>query len=768
MTVKASIDPLNQELAAYYRTLAWSPMQTGMDVPEGLRKASQAIWDTMDRYAAAHPDDPPCSLKARLHEEIADQFQPVLFRHTPFFWEMGLRPAQNWGTPTHRSAASWMRQRRHGRCQATEAFQRCLYFSQFEPKRQWTLWYAWDVFDIDHHSLGSTELLRTGMNGTLRRIDERLTRPASADQLGFLRAARRSVLALLKIAGKFAERARQMLDAETDPQARAFLSSIADAATRIPAEPPRTFYEGLAMLWFMREATATLESIGISVLGHPDRQLIDLYRADLAAGRLDEAQAADLLARWMVPTDIKFQTDNNSWPETSTCMELGGCDENGCEVFNELTRLILRTHQDLGLMSPKPNCRISSSSPSEYLDLISRSILDGHNVFALLNDDVLIPACVRSGKSLREARLYVNGGCQETIVEGVEHSAGAYYYFNMARVLDLCLLPVEPRAPELIRSDLDRRAPTPVTHAADFEAFYGHFRDALTRMIAAGAEWRAEAGALYRDIQPCPLFSTTLNGCIENARDYTAGGAKYNPACLALVGLATVVDSLLSIRRAVFDEHWLTLDQLRAALAADWRGHEALRSRLAALPKFGHADTEADAIATRLSDDLARCVATLRNERGGPYQASFFVYYAFRDMGQRTRATADGRYAGEVLSQGCSPSRVRPPDTLTAAIRSLQAIDFTLFPGNSVLDVQLPITREMQPSALSAVIRTFAQLGGPTLQPTCIRIEELKDAQAHPERHGDLTVRICGLSARFVALTPDVQNEIIGRALMTA
>ena len=766
MALKASIAELSQELAAYYRTIAFGPFQSGWDVPEGLQQACRSIWETMDRYAADHPDEPPCSLKARLHEEIADRFEPVVFRQSPFFWEMGLRPAQNWGTPTDRSAASWMRQRRHGACRATEAYQRCLYFSQFEPKWQWTLWYAWDVFDIDHHSLGNTELLRTGLKGTLQRIDQRLSQPADADQLEFLHAARRSVLSVLKIAGKFADRARQMLAAENDPKVRASLARIADAATHIPANPPRTFHEGLAMLWFMREVSATLESIGISVIGHPDRQLIGLYRADLAAGRINEAEAADLLARWMVPTDIKFQTDTTPWPETSTCMELGGCDEDGHEVFNELTRLILRTHQDLGLMSPKPNCRVSGASSQEYLDLISRSVLDGHNVFALLNDDVLIPACMRSGKELREARLYVNGGCQETIVEGVEHSAGAYYYFNMARVLDLCLLPVEPRAPELIRPELDRLAPSPVADPFDFEAFYCHFMDALTRMIAFGAEWRAEAGALYPEIQPCPLFSTTLKGCIENARDYTAGGAKYNPACLALIGLATVVDSLLAIRRAVFEERWLTLAQLREALAANWQGHEDLRNRLVALPKFGHANAEADALATRLSEDLVRCVDQLRNERGGPYQASFFVYYAFRDMGQRTRATPDGRRAGEFLSQGCGPSRIRPPTSLTDAIRSLQAIDFTKLPGNSVLDVQLPMARGLQPAALSAVIRTFAQTHGPTLQPTCVRIEDLKDAQVHPERHRDLTVRICGLSARFVALNPDVQNEIMGRALM--
>jgi formate C-acetyltransferase len=336
----------------------------------------------------------------------------------------------------------------------------------------------------------------------------------------------------------------------------------------------------------------------------------------------------------------------------------------------------------------------------------------------------------------------------------------------MARVLDLCLQPLtfDDDAPRLPAAEA--HLPQVIDDAADFEAFYERFLGALREAAGCGAQWLAEAGKRWETILPCPWFSTTLAGCLDNAADYTTGSALHNPSAIALVGFATVVDSLQAIRQAVFEDGLLTLAQLRGALADDWEGHDSLRTRLIALPKFGHAEPSADELAARLARDVAAVARDLRNERGGHFQPSFFVYYAFQWMGEDTRATPDGRRAGSYLSQGVSPSRLRPPASLTDVFRSLGQIDFVDFPGNSVLDVQLPLGRGMTPQKLSAAIRTFARLGGPTLQLNCVSVEELKDAQAHPEHHQDLVVRIAGLSAKFVALTPKVQEEIIDRAVI--
>ena len=712
------MEALRGELQAFYRTASWLNGHTPFYVD-----LNDAIRASMDRFAQDNPDCPAVLLKARLHEEIAAQCEPVIFPHSPFYYEIGLKASENWGIPGRGPiVGSWLLDARQDASREPSQARRYLQgLSQFGNDGEAIgLWSSYAAFDADHHCLGTTRLLRIGINGILARIDERLGESPSADQRDFLTAARMSCLALLQIADKFGEKAREMLPAAPDPRAAAFLTMIAETAPRVPAEPPATFYEGLAALWFLREVAATMEAVGISVIGHPDRQLIALYRDDLAAGRITEDEARDLLARWLLPTDIKFHIDENTWPETSSCIMLGGCDEDGREVFNDLTRMIIDVHGELALANPKLNCRYTADAPEEYLAQIAEQTLSGHNVFALLNDDVLIPACVRMGKTEREARLYANGGCQETVVEGVEHSAGAYYYFNMARVLDLCLQPAPPLPADAPREELAAHVPQVIAGVQNFQQFYDRFRRTLIDAIAAGAAWRVQLAEGWSQRHPCPLFSATLHGCIENGMDYAAGGAKYTPSGVALVGLATVVDSLCAIRRAVFAGDGLTLDELREALAANWVGYEPLRARLIGLPKYGHDESEPDALAADLARSVGVAVREMPNERGERFQASMFVYYAFTSMGQICRATPDGRV----------PAGAMPPEALVAAMR------------------------------------TFARLGGPTLQFNCVSVEDLKDAQLHPDNHRDLMVRISGLSAIFVALGKGIQDEIISRTLV--
>ncbi len=748
------IKKLREEMESFYAPLRMNAVRGNAD----FVARRDALWAEMDSIALANPAMTAPLLKAKLQGKIAQSFEPQIFHHSPFFFEMGARPSENWGTPSF-DLASWLLNRRGAE---TEPLRKTREFSNAE--QPWQLWLIWNAFDTDHHCLNYSKLLAIGVDGVMEEIDERASdKGLSPSQREFLEAAKLGCKSLLLAAQRFAEKAEELLKGERDPQARKFLSMIASSARHVPAKAPRDFYEGLAALVFLREATASFEAIGISVLGHVDRLLGGLLKRDLMEGVLSREEAKDLLARWMLHTDVKFHVDDNAWPETSTCVELGGCDAGGKPVFNDATRLFIEAHAECGLLNPKLNCRYSKDSPEEYLALLAKHAAKGHNNFAFLNDGIIIPSCMKAGKSLREARLYVNGGCQETIVEGVEHSAGAYYYFNMARLLDLHLRPMEEAklegpAAELLPEAM-KKSPK------DFEALYIGFVKNLEKAIAKGAEWLRASGANWTEIHPCPIFSSSLEGCLEKAADYAGGAAKYNPAGIALVGMGTVVDSLIAIKKAVYEENLLTFEELEEALKLNWSGMEPLRLRMAAMPKFGHGEDEADALASRLSKDIVDFIKPLRNERGGPFQPSFFVYYMYVRMGESVRATPDGRRNREMLSQGISPGRVRPSPSLTDAMRSLSKLDLTDFPGNAVLDVQLPQMSEGG-GRLGALMKGFAELGGMTLQPNCVSLEEMRDAQTNPEAHKGLIVRISGLSAKFVALSKPAQEEIISRAMM--
>lgn len=215
----------------------------------------------------------------------------------------------------------------------------------------------------------------------------------------------------------------------------------------------------------------------------------------------------------------------------------------------------------------------------------------------------------------------------------------------------------------------------------------------------------------------------------------------------------------------MYEHSICSLTELREALSANWTGAEPLRGRLAALPKFGHGDDAVDRLAARFARDIAVLSRPMRNERGGPFQASFFAYYFFHWMGKDVRATPDGRRSGELLSQGVSPGRVKPAESLTDIMRAVGNIDLRDFPANAVVDIQIPLAvgGSDYTIKLAAAMRTFASLGGATLQTNAVSVEALRDAKLHPDRHQDLVVRISGLSAKFICLTGEIQDEIIAR-----
>lgn len=749
---------LREQMRDYYETMK------NPELHPGFVRVRNAIRREMDEYAEQNPEASANTLKSVLHAVIAERFEPVLFPQSPFFYEMGVRWAANWGIPQQGAPGSWLMDRRVDEWVCVSPLYRDA--MRYGRKQGPVGMIGWNhIFDYDHHCLGYTKILSVGVGGLIAELEDELRREDnSPEKADFLLASRRSCQAVIRVAERFAEKAKEMLGTSDSPEEHRNLMLIAETAGRIPREPPRTFYEALAMLWFMREAVASLENVGVSVVGHLDRLTHPFYLEDRAAGRITESQARDLLVRWMLPTDIKFFLQQTEWPETSTCLELGGCDADGEVVYNDITRFVIEEHEAHGLVNPKLNCRYSLRAPRAYLDQISGSILRGHNVFALINDDVIIPSLVRAGKTEREARLFVNGGCQETMVESVEHTAGAFYYFCMPRVLDLCLLP-ERMSEAFVGPTAMAAFPRPFAAPESFEQFYAGFMENLKRAISVTLGWQKMLGEQWREVHPCPLFSATLEGCIPKGADYSAGGAKYNPGTVGMVGLATVVDSLVAVKKAVFDEGLTTWPQLLDVLGRNWEGAEPLRQRMIACPKFGHGEREADGLAARFVADLNAFIETLDNERGGKYMLSLFVYYAHEYFAPFVKATPDGRRAREVLSQSVTPSRLRPVRSVTDTIRSLGEIDFRSVSGISVLDVQLPLGSALTKEMMTSLLLGYAAHGGPTIQPNVVSLEALLDAKENPERHRDLIVRICGLSVFFTSLSPQVQDEIIARNL---
>ena len=712
----------------------------------------------LERTADANPGWSSWQLKERVYEAISTRCPVVVFRHFPFYYEIDVgKPRTDLGAG---GLGGFLKSRPTGE-RLHEAGR-----AWWEPCASTALSSGWLVLDDNHHCLGNDNVFRYGLSGLLARARARLDTVEGADEQAFLHCMCVGLESQIALAVRFSEAAERALADEEDPTVRERLGRIAEVARRVPAQPPATFYEGLAAILFMRETTQALEGNGISILGHLDRLLGPLYEADLAAGRISREKAVDQLAFFLAMSDVRFGMEEATrHVGTNTTIMIGGCDADGEPVFNEVTRMVAQVYGEHRIVDPKLNARISADHPPGYFDLLSELTISGCKSISLFNDDVVIRANVKAGKAERDCRLYAGGGCQENVLENTEINSRATIYLNLLAVFLHGLFP-EKLA---FLGERDGVRLTEYVESEGFEALYAAFLENLRGVLLAHIAFRNRGerqGAVYN---PCPLHSATIDDCIDNARGIMQGGARYSNGSISLTGVGSLIDSLYAVRQVVYEEDLVSLSALRDMLADDFRGDETWRQYLVnRVPKYGQDDAGIRELSARVFADLARVSRGHANGRGGTYEASLFAFRSFTHFGEGTGATPDGRRAGEHLSPGMSPSALAfgGQTGITDVLGALGPVDLTDYPVVAVLDAKLPAFSADDRSALSAITRCFVDNGGSVMQLNLVDQSVLVDARAHPERHRDLVVRISGYSAYFTTLPGNIQDEVIERAVL--
>jgi formate C-acetyltransferase len=258
---------------------------------------------------------------------------------------------------------------------------------------------------------------------------------------------------------------------------------------------------------------------------------------------------------------------------------------------------------------------------------------------------------------------------------------------------------------------------------------------------------RAQAGGF-------PLLSCFVNDCLARGRDIDAGGARVNWLEPSFVGLANLVDSLYAIRTLVFERRVLPLERLRAAMLADFAGHEDVRAIVAALPKYGNDDPEVDVIAGEVTRFLVAECDRHRSFWGDAVVPGLFCWIMHGELGRQTAASADGRSAGLPLADGSGPAQGRELRGPTAMVRSVTSWDHAPMIGGIAVNMKLPAAGDPDDLVhpLAGLLESFLGLGGFEAQVNVVSAATLRDARAHPERHRDLVVRIAGYSDYFVGL----------------
>ena len=717
----------------------------------------------LDAWAKAHPGYDALDVRREEYLSVRRHVQPFLFHESPFYFELGCNGGwtYNWRTVPGRHV--------NRLCNRFYKEQNLIPDSAFElqkARQGLTLALCCGPFSDDmHHVPPFRTVLRKGFKGVRDEVAAALEKCPEDDPLGRkeLETALVGLDTIREIQLAFKRAADARLAAGiADAAERRRLERISESAARCPWEPPRTFFEGLNALWFVREVIGYVDGTCDFSLGRPDWYLIGLYNADLAAGRLTREEARELVAKFLLTAELHHDglrtLDSYNDHEMEIPLSLGGVDEKGAWVHNELTDMFFDAHLACGCVFPKLHCRISSKAPEAYLEKIGHLLMEGHAVFTLLNDDRFIPQYEREGFSTEDARAFIGCGCWNGYIDSVMDVDGANY-LSIVKVLELTI----HRDPEAMRKA--RLAFDPIDGAKSYEEVreilyrntIGFLRDIIGEYARYG---RANA-----KVFPHPVYTMCLKGGIESRRDTMDCGlpAISRPKIITLGFIGNVVDCLSSVRQLCFVDKVCTLDELLAAVRSNWQGPrgEELRLRAMAAPSWGDNSPETNGEMDWWMRRISQDTADLRSDQGGPIKFAIYTYREFMYWGLKTKATPDGRRDGDRLAQGFSPSEYRCKSGITTVINAIGSFPHDLLYASNA---NLTFDRTaMSEQTWAAVLRVYCDKGAHMIQPNCNSVEELLDAQKHPELHQNLIVRVCGFSARFVALSKRWQDEVIAR-----
>ncbi len=301
-----------------------------------------------------------------------------------------------------------------------------------------------------------------------------------------------------------------------------------------------------------------------------------------------------------------------------------------------------------------------------------------------------------------------------------------------------------------------------------FNEFLRAFDTQLKFLADLAVEYNNLLGYAHQYLRPTPFLSSLVEGPIKKGRDVTSSGAKYNSSGVACIGLADVTDSLMAIKKMVFEEQKITLADLKKAVDANFMGYPTIYAMVRKkVTLFGGGNPEAIEMANHIIDLTHDHFAGKRNYRGGPYTVGFWSMSNHVAFGSLAGALPSGRLAGKPFTPGLTPQAFASPNLLDN-IRDVAQLRMQHITNNMAFNVRVtPGPKDSQADAVNhlySYVKTYFELGGMQMQFNVVTTAILKDAMVHPENYRNLLVRISGYNAYFVTLNRDMQLELIERA----
>jgi len=624
-----------------------------------------------------------------------------------------------------------------------------------------------------HIILDYEKVLKKGFSGIKEDIEEKMKQHEEKEKKKYCKSMIKAIEGTKKFAERYAEEAKKLAEEEDKGGRKEELLEIARICEKVPWKPAESFHEALQSVWFTHMLAMAAESYPGAGLSHGrfDQYMYPFYKKGLEEGELTEEKAKELLGCFFIKHNYAYdymgfvgskQGINSGYGQLMT---IGGITKEGDDAVNDLTWLLLDITEEMNMLEPKLSIRISKETSDEFLMRICKSIQKTQGSAFLLNfDENSIEGLRWEGLSEEDARDYGVVGCLENTAQGKDRSGTVDVNLDLAKPIELTL----NNGKDMLTG---KQINSKTGKAESFEN-YDEFEDAyfeqLDECIEKALENYSKADAIRAEYEPTPYLSSMVDGCAEKGKGVRNGGPIYNFVTVEGVGIATAADSLTAVKKLVFEEDEVSMEELVEALRNNFEGNEELRRLLKnKAPKYGNDIDYVDEIARKLSRYWTEEVFknkssyTGRRFRGGYLSWNYFV-----DFAPRLAATPDGRLNGEYLSNGIQPVQGRDENGPTAVIRSAGKLGLETAPNGAshVIEFNSVFLRnEERLEEIVSLLRAYGEVGGTSLAVNVTNPDELKEAQNNPEEYENLLVRVTGYNAYFTSLGGEIQDEIIAR-----
>ena len=667
---------------------------------------------------------------------------------------------------------------------------------------------------VGHITVQYDKVLKIGYRGIIEEAKAELLKVDFADadcgsKTAFLEAVIESCEAVILYAKRYADLAEKEAHECMESKRREELLKIAENCRKVPEFGAESFYEACQSFWFV-QMLLQMESSGHSISpGRFDQYMYPYFKADIEKGKITKEFAQELMdCIWVKLNDLNKVRDKVSaegFAGYSLFQNLiaGGQDTEGKDATNELSYMCIQATMHVMLPQPSFSVRVWNGTPNEFLLKAAELTRTGIGLPAYYNDEVIIPSLLSRGLSIEDARDYNIIGCVEPQKSGKTDGWHDAAFFNMLKPLELVFSDGMDNGVRISVKTGD------VTKMQTFEEFYDAYKAHMNYQIKllVNADNAIDLAHAKRGV--LPYLASMVDDCIKSGKTVQEGGAFYNFTGPQGFGVANMADALYAIKKLIFEEKKITMQELKNAIEANFgsksdKSYELtcqivkeinnkgeniseqdvadiynkvkeflgktdygkILSMIEELPRFGNDIDEVDNIARDVAYTYTKPLEQYKNPRGGMYQAGMYPVSANVLLGGQTGATPDGRLAFTPIADGVSPAAGRDVLGPTAAANSVSKLDHGIASNGTLYNMKF------HPSALAGVeglsnfvslIRGYFDRKGSHMQFNVVSRETLRDAQAHPENYKNLVVRVAGYSALFTTLSRALQDDIISR-----